>query len=64
MIEDGGTLYEEADASPMEGARHASLFKIKNNLSEKDCDRFEDWLREHYPSVVKKHWKTHKRIVS
>ena len=57
-------LYEEADASPMEGARHASLFKIKNNLSEKDCDRFEDWLREHYPSVVKKHWKTHKRIVS
>ena len=57
-------LYEEADASPMEGARHASLFKIKNNLSEKDCDRFEDWLREHYPSVVKKHWQTHKRIAS
>lgn len=57
-------FYEEAEASPMEGARHAALFKIKNNLSEEDCGRFEDWLWEHHPTAVKKHWKTHKRIAS
>jgi hypothetical protein len=57
-------LYEEAEASPMEGARHAALFKIKNNLSEEDCGRFEDWLWANYPNAVKKHWKTHKRIAS
>ena len=57
-------LYEEAEASPMEGARHASLFKIKNNLSEEDCCKFEDWLWANYPNAVKKHWKTHKRIVA
>ena len=57
-------FYEEAEASPMEGARHAALFKIKNNLSEEDCGRFEDWLWEHHPTAVKKHWKSHKRIAS
>ncbi len=57
-------FYEEAVASPMEGARHAALFKIKNNLSEEDCGRFEDWLWEHHPTAVKKHWKSHKRIAS
>ena len=57
-------LYEEAEASPMEGARHAVSFKIKNNLSEEDCVKFEEWLWEHYPTAVKKHWKTHKRIAS
>lgn len=56
--------YEEAEASPMEGARHAALFKIKNNLSEEDCGKFEEWLWEHYPNAVKKHWKSHKRIAS
>ena len=57
-------LYEEAEASPMEGARHAALFKIKNNLSEEDCGRFEDWLWANHPNAVKKHWKSHKRIAS
>ena len=57
-------LYEEAEASPMEGARHASLFKIKNNLSEEDCVEFEKWLSANYPNVLRKHWKTHKRIVA
>ena len=56
--------YEEAEASPMEGARHVALFKIKNNLSEEECGKFEEWLWEHYPTAVKKHWKTHKRIAS
>ena len=57
-------LYEKAVVSPMEGARHAALFKIKNNLSEEDCSQFEDWLGSNYPTAVKKHWKSHKRIVS
>ena len=57
-------LYEAAEASPMEGARHTALFKIKNNLSEDDCGKFEDWLWSNYPDAVKKHWKTHKRIAS
>lgn len=57
-------LYEEAVASPMEGARHAASFKIKNNLSEEDCSKFEEWLWEHYPTAVRKHWNTHKRIVA
>ena len=55
-------LYEAAEASPIEGARHAALFKIKNNLSEEDCGKFEEWLWANYPNAVKKHWKTHKRI--
>lgn len=57
-------LYEKEVVSPMEGARHAALFKIKNNLSEEDCSKFEDWLWANYPMAVKKHWKSHKRIVS
>ena len=57
-------LYEKAVVSPMEGARHTALFKIKNNLSEEDCSKFEDWLWANYPMAVKKHWKSHKRIVS
>ena len=57
-------LYEKAVVSPMEGARHATLFKIKNNLSAEDCSQFEDWLGSNYPMAVKKHWKSHKRIVS
>ena len=56
--------YEKAEASSVEGARHIALFKIKNNLSEEDCGRFENWLWEHYPTAVKKHWNTHKRIVA
>lgn len=57
-------LYEKEVVSPMEGARHTALFKIKNNLSEEDCSKFEDWLWANYPMAVKKHWKSHKRIVS
>ena len=56
--------YEKAVVSPMEGARHATLFKIKNNLSAEDCSQFEDWLGSNYPMAMKKHWKSHKRIVS
>jgi hypothetical protein len=57
-------FYEKAHKSPVEGARHIALFKIKQNLSEEDCVKFEDWLWEHYPTAVKKHWKSHKRIAS
>jgi hypothetical protein len=57
-------LYEKAVVSPVDGARHATLFKIKNNLSAEDCSMFEDWLWANYPMAVKKHWKSHKRIVS
>ena len=57
-------FYENAHKSPVEGARHVALFKIKNNLSEEECGKFEEWLWEHYPTAVKKHWKTHKRIAS
>ena len=63
-LETGIKLYEKAVVSPMEGARHAALFKIKNNLSKEDCSKFEDWLWANYPKAVKKHWKSHKRIVS
>ena len=63
-LDTGIKLYEKAVLSPMEGARHAALFKIKNNLSKEDCSKFEDWLWANYPKAVKKHWKSHKRIVS
>jgi hypothetical protein len=63
-LETGIKLYEKAVVSPMEGARHAALFKIKNNLSKEDCSKFEDWSWANYPKAVKKHWKSHKRIVS
>ena len=63
-LETGIKLYEKAVVSPMEGARHAALFKIKNNLSKEDCSKFEDWLWANYPKAVKKHWKSHKRIES
>lgn len=53
--------YEKAEALPMEGERHATLFKIKNNLSEEDCIAFERWLMANYPSKMH-HWKSHKRI--
>jgi hypothetical protein len=52
--------YEQNDK---DGERHPTLFKIKNNLSEEDCDRFAEWLGANHPSKMH-HWKSHKRIAS
>ena len=53
--------YHENDK---DGERHWMTFVIKNNLSEEDCVEFERWLSANHPEVLRKHWKTHKRIVA
>ena len=53
--------YHENDK---DGERHWMTFVIKNNLSEEDCVEFERWLSANHPEVLRKHWKTHRRIVA
>ena len=44
-----------------DGARHKTLFLIKNRLSADDKDLFEDWLKSNHPKYII-NWKSHKVV--
>jgi hypothetical protein len=44
-----------------DGARHKTLFLIKNRLSADDKDLFEDWLKSNHPKHII-NWRSHKVV--
>lgn len=58
---DWGKDYFNASFSLGDGERHKRLFVIKNSMSNKDRDLFEDWLSKEYPKYLQ-NWKSHKII--
>ena len=44
-----------------DGARHKTLFVIKNRLSADDMDLFQNWLASNHPTYLK-NWRSHRVI--